>query len=436
MSLNPSEIIAQEKMGRFQILAVVICVLLNAVDGFDVLAISFAAPGISADWGIDRAGLGVVLSMELIGMAIGSVIIGRIADIWGRRPIILSCILIMAGGMLLTAFSKNVFELSTYRFLTGIGIGGMLASTNAMVAEYANRKHRNLCVTIMAAGFPIGAIVGGSIASLLLAKYSWNSVFLLGAGMTIFLLPFVFLLLPESISFLMKARPKDALGRINTTLKRMGHSLVEALPDVKPSSDGSEKISLLSKGWRRILLLMIIAYFAHIMTFYYILKWIPKIVVDMGQSPALAGSVLVWANVGGACGSILLGLFSQKFPLRNLVIGALLLSAILIGVFGLGYDTLRDLSIIAAIAGFFTNAGVVGLYALMASTLPTEIRAGGTGLVIGLGRGGAALGPILAGLLFASGASLLTVSCVMACGSIIGAIALFGLPRKSAGHAQ
>jgi benzoate transport len=428
MSRDPSEIIAQERMGAFQIAAVIICILLNAVDGFDVLSISFASPGIAADWGVDRAALGLVLSMELIGMALGSVLIGGLADRIGRRPVIILCLVIMACGMIAAAFAHDVLSLSGYRLATGIGIGGMLASVNAIVAEYSNDKHRHLCVTIMAAGFPIGAVAGGAVASQMLNHYSWHAVFLLGAGFTLLLLPIVIFMLPESVAFLVKARPKRALERINATLKRMGHGPVEALPDVSVEV-GQKREGLFSKRWRAIVALLTIAYFAHIMAFYYILKWIPKIVVDMGFAPSLAGGVLVWANVGGALGAIVLGLFSQKFNVKYLVIGALVLSAGMLTVFGLGYDTLTQLSLVAATVGFCTNAAVVGLYALMASYLPTQLRAGGTGFVIGVGRGGAALGPIVAGIMFSAGADLLVVSIAMAGGSVLALAALIALRK-------
>lgn len=430
MNRDPSEIIAEERMGAFQIAAVVICVLLNAVDGFDVLSISFASPGIAADWGVDRAALGLVLSMELIGMALGSVLIGGLADRIGRRPIIILCLLIMAAGMIAAAFAHDVVSLSAYRLATGLGIGGMLASVNAIVAEYSNDKRRHLCVTIMAAGFPIGAVAGGAVASQMLNHYSWHAVFLLGAGFTLVLLPVVLFMLPESVAYLAKARPKRALERINSTLKRMGHATVDALPQNEARAVKAE--GLFSKRWRRLLALLTIAYFAHIMAFYYILKWIPKIVADMGFSPPLAGGVLVWANVGGAIGAVVLGLFSQRFDVKWLVAGALIASAGMLTVFGLGYETLAQLSFVAAAAGFCTNAAVVGLYALMASYLPTEVRAGGTGFVIGMGRGGAALGPVVAGVMFAAGSDLLQVSVAMAGGSVLALAALIALRKPQA----
>jgi MFS family permease len=164
------------------------------------------------------------------------------------------------------------------------------------------------------------------------------------------------------------------------------------------------------------------------MTFYYIIKWIPKLVVDMGYSPALSGSVLVWANVGGVLGAVLLGLLTRRYPVRNLVVGSLLLAAVMVAIFGTGQSTLPQLSLVAGIAGFFTNAAIVGMYALFAQSFPTEVRAGGTGFVIGIGRGGAVMGPVVAGFLFQSGqGGLMMVSVIMATGSLIAAIALFAM---------
>ncbi|WP_138511013.1 MFS transporter [Maricaulis alexandrii] len=428
MSQNPKELIEQSPMVTAQIIAVSMCVFLNALDGFDVLSISFASPGIAADWGIDRAALGVVLAMELVGMAIGSIIIGNLADRIGRRPVILGCLVIMAAGMFAAAFAHDMNTLLAFRFGTGLGIGGMLAATNAMVAEFSNLKNRSLCVTIMAAGYPMGAIVGGSIASLLLTEFHWRAIFIFGGAVTALSIPLVLALLPESVYFLEARRPKKALDKINAVLKRLGREAVSVLPDL--TADNAPKAGLSTLFGPRLIsitLILTLAYFFHIMTFYFILKWIPKIVVDMGFAAPLAGGVLVWANVGGAMGAVLLGILSQRFGVKGLVIGAMVLGAIMVAVFGRGQEDLQQLSLIAAVAGFCTNAGVVGLYALFAQGFPTEVRAGGTGFAIGVGRGGAALGPIIAGLLFEAGAGLQVVAIIMGSGSLMAAIALLFL---------
>ena len=310
----------------------------------------------------------------------------------------------------------------------------MLACTNAMVAEYSNDRYRSLNVTIMATGYPLGAIIGGVIASQLLAHFDWRAVFIFGGVMTALMLPAVLVAMPESVSSMAARRPAGALEKINRTLKRLGHSALERLPDLKESaaaSGGGGLRRLLGPALIAVTLLLTLAYFAHIMTFYYILKWIPKLVVDMGYVPSEAGNVLVWANVGGATGGIVLGLLSGKLDIRWLTISVLALAFVFVTYFGAGHDTLRALSVVSAMVGFFTNAGVVGLYALIAKYFPADVRAGGTGFVIGIGRGGAALGPIIAGYLFESGQGLQTVSIYMASGAVIAMIALILLGRRS-----
>ncbi|GAB4146186.1 MAG: MFS transporter [Sphingomonadales bacterium] len=432
---DPRALLARAPMRGRQILVIAICVALNALDGFDVLSISFASPGIAAEWGIDRAALGIVLSMELIGMAFGAMILGHAADRIGRRPTALLCLMVMAGGMYATTLAANVTVLAVLRLLTGLGIGGMLACTNAMTAEFANDRWRGAAVAIMAAGYPLGAIIGGSVVTGLLETGGWRDIFSFGALVTAAFIPVVYLLVPETVGFTVQKQPADALARVNRALAALGHPPVDALPPPPPTQPKAGFAALLAPGMARITLLLTVAYFFHIMTLYFVLKWVPKLVVDMGFHPAQASGVLVWANVGGLTGSLLLSLLALRIGLRPLVMAAMLLSAAMVGYFGAGHDSLLTLSLAAAAAGFCTNAGVVGSYALIAASFPTAMRAGGTGFVIGFGRGGAALGPIAAGFLFEAGFGLGIVALIMGAGSLVAVLALIGLPPpKSQPH--
>ncbi|MGH6696674.1 MFS transporter [Sphingopyxis sp.] len=432
MNDDPRAVIAAAPMRTLQIVVVVLCIALNALDGFDVLAISFAAPGIADEWGVDKATLGIVLSMELLGMAAGSVLIGNVADRIGRRPTILSCLVVMAIGMFAATHADGVTTLSVIRFLTGIGIGGMLSSTSAMVAEFSSDKRRGLNVALNIAGYSTGAILGGLLASKLLAETGdWRSVFMLGAVASAAMIPLAFFFLPESIESLIARRPAGAFDRVNATLVRIGHAPVESLPPPPEQALKPSIASLFGPSLARITILLTIAYFAQILFFYYIQKWVPKIVVDMGFDASQAGGVLVAANAGNLAGAVIIGLASQRFNLRPLVAGAMLAGFVAIALFGMAGADLTRLSITVAIAAFFINAGVVGMYPLLAHAYPAALRASGTGFVIGIGRGGSALGPVVAGALFASGGSLLLVSLVMGLGGLLAAAMILLLPRES-----
>jgi predicted MFS family arabinose efflux permease len=266
---------------------------------------------------------------------------------------------------------------------------------------------------------------------LLLQTHGWRWVFYFGSLVSFAFLLIVWAWLPETIAFLCHARPARGLERVNRSLERMGHSPVSALPAASRQEELQSAGDIFRPALLATTLLVTFAYFTHIATFYFILKWVPKVVVDMGFAPAAAAGVLVWANVGGATGGALLGFMAQKLPLRAVTVAALIGSVLMVSWFGSGQHNLRQLSLVVAIAGFFTNAGVVGMYALFARVFPTHARATGTGFAIGIGRGGAALSPILAGLLFTSGMGLQTVAIVMASGAGLAAIALLLLPRSA-----
>jgi MFS family permease len=396
LNTDPRETLSTAPMSRLQILAVAVTVGLTALDGFDVLSISFASPGIATEWGIDRAALGIVLSMELMGMAIGSIILGGLADRIGRRPTMLGCLVVMSAGMFL------------------------VTTSNAVAAEFSNLRRRNLGVSLMAIGYPIGAVAGGLIVAQLLHAHAWRSVFYFGGSITALFVPLV-LLLPESVHWLTQKQPAGALAKVNSALRRMGHEIVAALPVISPETGPRSASGIFAPALIGTTILAALAYFFHIMTFYFILKWIPKIVVDMHFAPAAAASVLVWANVGGALGGLTIGFLTQRVGLKPATIGVMLLSTVMVIVFGRSAPDLHELSLLSAGAGFFTNAAIVGLYAIYAQAFPTRVRATGTGFAIGIGRGGSVLGPIMAGFLFKWGYGLPQVALYMAMGSLLAA---------------
>jgi len=410
-----------------QVLVVAITIALNALDGFDVLSISFASPGIAAEWGIDRAALGVVLSMELIGMAVGSALLGGVADRIGRRPSILGCLAVMATGMVMATTTRGLVWLSIWRIVTGLGIGGMLAAINAVSTEFSNLRRRHLSVSLMSIGYPLGAVFGGIVAARLLQGHDWRWVFYFGATVTAVLIPVVFAFVPESVQWLVRKQPANALHRVNRALTRIGYPHVETLPEIPADVRQRSFADIFAGEQVAATIVVTLAYFLHITTFYFIVKWVPKIVVDLGFAASAAAGVLVWTNVGGAIGGAVLGLMTQRFSVKTLTIGVLLASTVVVTVFGRTPADLQRLAVVCGMAGFCINAGIVGLYAIIAQVFPTHIRASGTGFAIGIGRGGSVFAPIIAGFLFAAGYSLPTVAFTLGLGSFFGAVVLLFL---------
>lgn len=419
---NAKTVIEQGEMRRAQWGVVAITVALNALDGFDILSISFASPGIAREWGLSQSVLGWLLSMELLGMALGSIMLGSVADRIGRRPTILACLVAMTIGMFGAGGAANLNALLGWRLVTGLGIGGMLAAINAVAAEMSNVRARHVAMALMVIGYPLGGVFGGLVVQNLLIDRDWRSIFDFGAMLTAMFIPLVLWLVPETPAFLDRTQPKGALARINHILARLGHAPVAHFSP-QPAARAA-LLDLFRPHMVATSLIITFAFFAHIMSFYFMLKWVPKIVVDMGHAPHLAAQLLTWANVGGAAGGALFGWGARALGLRRLTIITLAISTLMIIWFGSGADNLGLLRVQVASVGLCTNAAIVGLYALAAQRFPTQLRATGTGFAIGFGRIGAVLAPVIGGYLFEMGFGLQRVALLMALGSLLSALAL------------
>lgn len=432
--MDPRTILLERPMSRFQARAVAICVALNASDGFDVLAITFAAPSIARTWGLGPEAIGIVISMGLAGMALGSILLAPLADMIGRRVMILVSLAIMAFGMLFSATAGDVYALSAWRFITGLGIGAILGSINAMVAEYANAKRRDFAVGLMAIGYPVGGVIGGSIAAILLAQFGWQAIFLFGALVNAVLFFLVLWSLPESIEFLSAKGKGDALGKANRILAKMGHPAATRL-DRPADARQSRVIDIFSPAMLRTTIVLTLAYFMHTLTLYYVLGWVPSIVAGLGFDAVVGTQVSVWVNVGGILGGALLGWAAYRLGLKPLGIVALAGTALGTVAFGHTVADATMLKLVGFGVGIFLFGGIVGLYAMFAAAYPAAMRATGTGFVIGVGRAGAAIGPVLAGFLIAAELGRGEIALVMGSGSLIGALILLALrlPRRPAG---
>jgi benzoate transport len=422
--------LAAAPMSAVQIAAVALSIALNAIDGFDVLAMSFAAPSISSEWRVAPALLGVTLSSGLAGMAAGSLLVAPIGDRHGRRPLVLLCLVLMAVGMLLTAAVESVFWLCTWRVVTGLGIGGMVATLGAVSAEFSNERRRDLCVALMTIGYPVGGLLGGFAAAELVHSFGWRSIFAFGGVLTAIFLPLVWFCLPESLLHLQRQRSPAALRQMNALLARMGHGPCLASPAEAPSdllrSGGLRE--LLGVHYRRLTLLLVSAYCLHILTFYFYSGWLPKLMSDLGFSSPEAIRTSAVMSMGGVLGGIALGWLAPVLGLKRQVVAAMIGTAVTMAIFG-NVHGLSALRLMAFMVGIFMLGGIVGLYASLARAFPVRMRVTGTGLAIGLGRGGAVAGPIIGGLLLEAGLRMGLVLSVVGVSALAAAMAFMLAPN-------
>jgi benzoate transport len=392
-------------MSRFQWMAVAICVMLVMLDGFDVLVMAFTASSVAAEWKLSGAELGTLFSAGLFGMAAGSLFVAPLADRIGRQLVILLCLLDIAAGMLLSALAQDATQLALLRALTGVGIGGMLASVSVITAEFSSLKWRSTCVGLQATGYPIGATIGGLIAAWLLEQYGWRSVFVFGGLTTAVMIPVVLWRLPESVDFLVARRPRRALEKLNRLLRQMGRAELSQLPvrAAGQASQGNAVAGLFKNGLARPTLLIWGAFFLLMFSFYFALSWTPKLLVAAGLSAkqGVTGGVLL--NLGGIVGGSLFGVLAVRMKLARLTALSLVLTAACMAGFGMVSGSL-GLAFAAAFGiGLFIFAAMAGLYAFAPATYPAAVRTTGMGYAIGIGRLGAILAPLSAGVLLDGG---------------------------------
>jgi benzoate transport len=393
----------ERPMSASQVSIVAICVLLNMLDGYDVLAMAFTASGVTAEWGLSGTQLGFLLSAGLFGMAGGSLFVAPSADYFGRRGVILFCLGIITVGMLLAGMSRNALELGALRALTGIGIGGLLASASVITSEYSNNRWRTTALSMVTAGYPVGAAIGGTIAAVLIGRYGWRSAFYFGAFVSLLALPIVAYSLPESVDYLITRQPRNALQRLNSVLRRIGLPELSALPifaaEQRKRLTRASVPQLLSPSVLRSTMLIWTAFFMLMASFYFVNSWTPRLLTASGMTAqqGIAGGVLL--SIGGIIGTVLFGVIgSAKIKLKILTAAFLLGSAVLVATFG-AFSQLSIALWIGVVMGAILNGAMAGPYALAPMLYPAEIRATGMGWAIGIGRIGAILSPVLAGFL-------------------------------------
>jgi benzoate transport len=387
----------------------------------DVLVISYTAPVIASSWDISFKALGVVFSSGVFGMAVGALLLAPYADKIGRKKIILLSTIIISIGILLTGFSKNIYHLILLRFLSGIGIGTMLASTVSLVSEYTPNRSRDFWVSFILAGYPLGAILAGYLSNYILKYYSWEDVYIAFGLISIFFIPIIYFFLLESVDFLLKNQPKNALSRVNLILKKLDFSKIEFLPTKINVGSKIPVNSLFQAKYIDSTIKLWTAFFFSFACLYFLISWIPKIVTELGLSLELgiySGTVF---NIGAFFGIVTQGYFSSKFGLKKIISLFLIVTCIIMTQIQhfFGSDWML---FIFSVLGFTIQGGFVGLYSIAARIYPTEFRTTGVGWGIGAGRLGAVLGPLVAGVLIGAGISVSMNFIIFAVAALIAAL--------------
>lgn len=404
MAHTPNASLAQtmgsKPMTFFQWRAIGLCCLINMLDGFDVMVMAFTAASVTAHWSLTGTQLGYLLSAGLVGMTAGSFLIAPWADRIGRRPVVLICVAIVGLGMILSSQSQTPTHLGLMRFVTGLGIGGILASSYVIAGEYSSERWRSLAISLQATAYATGATVGGLITAKVIALVGWKSVFLYGGAATLATLPILYAWLPESLDFYLSRRPKGAQDRVNAILRNIGLPLLATLPAAGEGEKNSLRRSLaylLSPSLWRATALIWASFFLIMFGFYFVMSWSPRLLVAAGLSneQGITGGVLL--NLGGIAGTALLGLLAARLPLHKVHAGYLIATALLMSLLLSLAGNVGQTLTVAFFLGVFVNGCVAGMFSTTPMVYQPAHRVTGLGWGIGMGRFGSILAPLAAG---------------------------------------
>ena len=402
-TVNVQELIDSRKLSGFQVLVVSLCALIVLIDGFDTQAIGYVAPAIVRSWHVDRAALTPVFSAGLLGLMLGALAFGPVADRFGRKPVLIFCTLFFGVMSLLTSTADSVQSLIILRFITGLGLGGAMPNAIALTTEYAPKRIRATTIMIMFCGFSLGAALGGVAAASLISHFGWKSVFVLGGIVPCLAFPFLAALLPESIRYLVvQGERGDRVGAILRRIDPAASIPAGATFTVEEhKAKGFVVRQLFANGRGPFTLLIWVVFFMSLLDLYFVTNWLPTIITDSGIAVSRAALITAMYQVGGILGTLLLGrLFDRFSPFVMLALTYLAASVfvLLIGTVG---TSIGALVLTVFGAGFCVVGGQIGANALTANSYPTAIRSTGVGWALGIGRIGSIVGPMIGGQLLA-----------------------------------
>jgi MFS family permease len=277
----------------------------------------------------------------------------------------------------------------------------------------------------MVIGYPMGAIIGGSVFAYLVSEYGWRSAFLFGGTASTLMLPFIVLYLPESLDFILTRRRENALAQVNTVLRRLGRAPLAALPSISREEAATKAVvGVIEPRYLKGTVLMTLSYFMLMFSFYFVLSWTPKNLVDLGFTVEQGILALLMINLGGIVGGLLCGYGTRRLNARSLA------SWLLVALFFfiVGYGTIQTgvlpMMALAFLVGLGLMGAMAGLYIIVPHVYPPNVRNTGTGLAIGIGRIGAMVGPPIAGILIAAGWERVAYYSVLALPVLISALAV------------
>lgn len=393
--------INSRRLGAVQWVVIGLCALVMFLDGFDTQAISYMAPQIAKEWGLSREMLGPIFSSALTGLMVGYLLLSPLSDRFGHRRLILASTIAFGLLTLLTVFVSGVTELMVLRFVTGVALGAAIPSTVALTTEYSPKRLRATFVLVIYCGFSLGFVAAGAMAAWSIPLYGWRSLLWIGSVTPILLALFVFLLLPESLDFLVrtKADPKTiwrVVRRVDQNLPADGPGEFTTEIEEKRGAVGS----LFQSGRRFGTVVLWLVFGLNLAEFYALQSWLPTILTNLNYDLSTVALATSLTTIGGIVAAFAIGPAMDRLGAYASLAVVYFAGVVFVALLGVAINAPAWVLLVAAFcAGFCVSGGQKSVIALSAIFYPAPIRSTGVGWALGIGRLGGIGGPLLVGVL-------------------------------------
>lgn len=404
-------------------------------DSMDTGLIAFVLPVLAKEWGLTTAQMGWIGSIGLIGMALGAIISGTVADKIGRKKVFSITVLLYSLATGACALAWSYESLLVFRFLVGFGLGGELPVAATLMSEYAPSHLRGRFIVLLESFWGVGWLVAACISYLIIPKFGWQIAFVLGTLPALY----VFLIrlhMPESIRYLLsKDRIEEAKEIILMLEKKLNVKSDDFTGKLTPAELGQGIAqpgfkTLWSSAMAKRTLMLWLAWFGIVYSYYGIFMWLPSIVFQQGFAVVKTFEYVLIMTIaqlpGYYCAAWLVDVIGRKYTLSLF----LLMSGVASYFFG-NAGTPESLLMWGAIMSFF-NLGAWGvIYTYTPELYPTNIRALGSGWAAGFGRLGGMIAPALVGVMLANQLGINNVFMMFAAVLVAVAAIVLGLGIES-----
>ena len=400
-------LINRQRLGPVNFWYVAVLLAALTVDGFDLQVMGFTAPSLVRDWHVSRAALAPVFSASLVGILFGAFVFGALGDRFGRKRAVIAASLLYGLVSVACLWSTSLWQLGLLRFVTGLGIGGVIPNVLALSTELAPKRHRAFLTSLVLVGLNLGSALPGVARTWFPAEHEWRALFLVGGLAPIAVAALVALTLPESILFLVHrgVRRPELVRRARRLDPTLDIDAQTRFVLAEPTAPGASSLKAIFAGRFAVITpLLWLVFAATLFTIFIRSSWMPLLLDDAGVSRGRVASVTALVEAGGSISGVLAGFVIMRFGLAW-VIGLLLLAgagmAALARVDVSGYG----LEFAALACGLGSTGGQAAMNTAASLIYPVNCRPTGVGAALGVGRFGAILGPLIGGAIVALGAT-------------------------------